>query len=55
LVAFLPPDLLPPEGFEELFEAAFPPPLDADLAGDPELTPLIPVEALRPAGAELVP
>ena len=54
LVAFRPPDLLPPEDFEELFDAAFAP-LDADLAGELELTPLIPVAPLRPAGLELLP
>jgi hypothetical protein len=55
LPAFRPPDLLPPEDFEDVFDAAFPPPLDADLAGELELTPLIPVAAVRPAGAELLP
>jgi hypothetical protein len=52
LLALRPPDLLPPEDFEELFDAAFVP-LDADLAGEPELAPLIPVAPLRPAGVEL--
>jgi hypothetical protein len=51
LLAFRPPDLLPPE----VFDAAFPPPLAADLVGELALTPLIPVAALRPAGAELLP
>jgi hypothetical protein len=53
LLGFRLPDLLPPEDFEELFDAGFPAPLDADLAGELELTPLVPVAALRPAGAEL--
>jgi hypothetical protein len=55
LLAFRPPDLLPPEDFEELFDAAFPPPLDADLVGELELTPLIPAAPLLPAGVELLP
>jgi hypothetical protein len=55
LLAFRPPDLLPPEDFEELFDAAFPPPPAADLVGELELTPLIPVAALRPVGAEVLP
>jgi len=55
LLAFPPPDLLPPEDFEERFDAAFPPPLDADLVGELELTPLVPVAPLLPAGVELLP
>lgn len=55
LLAFRPPNLLPPEGFEELFDAAFAPPLDGDLVGELALTPLIPVAPLRPPGAEPLP
>jgi len=47
--------LLPPEDFEELFDAAFAPPLDADLVGELELAPLSPVAPLLPAGVELLP
>jgi hypothetical protein len=54
LLTFRPPDLLPPEDFEELFDAVFAP-LEADLAGELELTPLIPAAPLRPAGVELLP
>lgn len=54
LLGFRPPDLLP-EDFEELFEAVLAPPLDADLVGELELIPLVPVATLRPAGAELLP
>ena len=55
LLAFRPPDLLPPEDFEELLDAALAPPPAADLLRELELTPLIPVAPLRPAEAELLP
>jgi hypothetical protein len=55
LLAFRPPDLRPLEDFEALFDAVFPPPLEAGLVAELELMPVVPVVALRPAGAELLP
>ncbi|HEY3745861.1 MAG TPA: hypothetical protein VGL17_06445 [Gemmatimonadaceae bacterium] len=55
LLAFRPPDLLPPEDFEELFDAVFAPPVDDDLAGELELAPVSPAAPLLPAGVELLP
>jgi hypothetical protein len=55
LLAFRPPDLRPLEDFEALFDAVFPAPLEAGLVAELEPMPVVPVVALRPAGAELLP
>jgi hypothetical protein len=55
LLALPLPDLLPLEDFETFFDAVFAPPLAADLVAELEPVLLVPVVALRPAGAELLP